>query len=88
MADFDEHRTTVSEHLEDLLKMVGTPADGGIAATGLYGLIADVTGRLSPFEKMRERAYGAVTVAIPGLTAIAAWAWWQYGDIITRAVKG
>lgn len=73
--------------LKKLVATVGEPKDGAKGPTGVFALLDDVTTRLTAFEKMRERAIGAVSFAIPTATLFGTFAWWAYGDTLGRVLK-
>lgn len=53
---------TLDQKVDILLARVGTPADGDAKATGLHGQIANLDGRLKPFEQLHEQATGGIRV--------------------------
>lgn len=80
------HLLHLPEKLAELNVLIGAPgkkADGS-DASGLYDLIGALNRRLLPFEKFRERMWGAILVGTPMIAAL----WWLGGDKIGRFFHG
>lgn len=75
--------------LASLGKLVGEPADGpGKPATGLHALVGGLSERMSTYDKIRERSLGALSVALPGLSAFGTYLWFVHGESIAKLLKG
>ncbi len=70
--------------LPELVAAVGTHHPGQ-PPTGIYKLIHDVGERLSWWEKLRERAIGALWVGVPLVGTSGGLLWWFAGKQIAKA---
>jgi len=77
-----------TEMVGNLSAIVGKPSDGDANATGLHGLVAALSDRMSVYDKIRERSMGFASACAFFLPLIGAWAWWQYGDKLASVFKG
>lgn len=73
------------QKIDGLYTLIGSPSNGPAQpSSGLFHKIDTVERRLQPFEKLRERYWGAIIVATPVIGAL----WWLGGDKIAKLFHG
>lgn len=82
-------QTTAQTHalIKEMIDAFGKPQAGPLASTGIYAFIDAVSVRLTWFEKLRERAIGAITVAVPLLGGAGVLLWALAGDKVMAIFK-
>lgn len=80
-----QDHTALCRKMDALCDLIGSPSNGSShPPSGLYHLIECMDKRLQPFEKLRERTWGAIIVGGPMLVAL----WWLGGERIGRLFHG
>lgn len=84
-AQGEDNHAQLCNKIDGLCDLIGKPANGPAhPPSGLYHLVECVDKRLQPFERLRERVWGAFLVGCPLVTAL----WWLGGDKIGRLLHG
>lgn len=88
MKALEDQWDETNDMVGNLLDIVGKPANGPTPASGLHHLVSTLSERMSAYDKIRERALGAASVALPGAAAFGTLVWFAWGDVITKVFKG
>ncbi len=81
IADLADKYVDTARSVESLTTVIGRPGtpDGGVPATGIFAFLNFHDQRLKRFERLLNKALGAMFVGGPCLLVL----WWMAGDKIT-----